>query len=69
MNDEDRIRRRKLHVSEREAFRSKRRRTGRRLCMALSQDYDLIILDLMLPGMDGLDVQEDPRKEATRSSC
>ena len=33
------------------------------LAMALSEDYDLIILDLMLPGMDGFDVCKTIREK------
>ena len=31
--------------------------------MALSESYDLIILDLNLPGMDGMDVLRNIRRE------
>jgi len=36
------------------------------LSLALENYYDLIILDLMLPGMDGLEVCEEIRKRASR---
>ena len=38
------------------------------LHLAVSNDYDAIILDLMLPGMDGLKVCEKLREEARRST-
>ncbi len=37
------------------------------LHLAVSNDYDLIILDLMLPGMDGIELLEKLRNEAKRS--
>ena len=36
---------------------------NRGLAMALSEEYDLIILDLMLPGMDGFDVCKTVREK------
>ncbi|MDX1514969.1 MAG: response regulator, partial [Gammaproteobacteria bacterium] len=36
------------------------------LHLAVTNDYDVLILDLMLPGMDGLAVCEKLRKEAHR---
>ena len=38
------------------------------LHLAVSNDYDAIILDLMLPGMDGLKVCEKLREEARDST-
>lgn len=38
------------------------------LHLSVTNDYDVIILDLMLPGMDGLDVCEKLRKEGRRST-
>ncbi len=37
------------------------------LHLAVSNDYDLIILDLMLPGMDGIELLNKFRNEAKRS--
>jgi DNA-binding response OmpR family regulator len=36
------------------------------LRLALSRDYDLLILDLGLPGMDGLDVLDELRRQGSR---
>lgn len=38
------------------------------LHLAVSNDYDAIVLDLMLPGMDGLDVCRKLREEARRDT-
>ena len=38
------------------------------LHLAVTQDFDIIILDLMLPGMDGLDVCKKLRGEAGKST-
>src|SRR5690606_11618650 len=67
VDDEDRIRRLLRLYLEREGFQIDEAEDGEKaLRMALSQSYDLIILDLMLPGMDGLDVcAEIRRKKAT----
>lgn len=67
VDDEDRIRRLLRMYLEREGFQIDEAEDGEKaLKMALSRDYDLIILDLMLPGMDGLDVCKGIRsKKAT----
>ncbi|HSS62874.1 MAG TPA: response regulator transcription factor [Gammaproteobacteria bacterium] len=36
------------------------------LHLAVTNDYDVLVLDLMLPGMDGLDLCEKLRREARR---
>lgn len=36
--------------------------------LALTQDFDVIVLDLMLPGMDGITLCEKYRKEADRQT-
>ena len=38
------------------------------LHLAVSQDFDAIVLDLMLPGMDGLDVCKHLREEAGKDT-
>jgi DNA-binding response OmpR family regulator len=38
------------------------------LHLAVSNDYDLIVLDLMLPGMDGIDLCRKLRSEARKST-
>lgn len=67
VDDEDRIRRLLRLYLEREGFQIDEAEDGEKaLKMALNQNYDLIILDLMLPGMDGLDVCKGIRsKKAT----
>lgn len=37
------------------------------LHLAVSNEYDMIILDLMLPGLDGIDLLEKIRKEARKA--
>jgi DNA-binding response OmpR family regulator len=38
------------------------------LHLAVTQDFDAIVLDLMLPGMDGLDLCDKLRREGRRST-
>ncbi len=57
VDDEDRIRRLLKMYLEREHFEIEEAADGEQaLQKALEHDYDLIILDLMLPGMDGIEV-------------
>jgi len=57
VDDEDRIRRLLRMYLEREGYLIEEAEDGEKaLQMALDKNYDLILLDLMLPGMDGLDV-------------
>lgn len=64
VDDEDRIRRLLRMYLEREEYRIDEAEDGKTaLEMALETDYDLILLDLMLPGMDGIDVCEELRKK------
>ncbi|MGA8941526.1 MAG: response regulator transcription factor [Thermoactinomyces sp.] len=64
VDDEDRIRRLLRMYLEREGFYIEEAEDGEKaLEMALEKDYDLILLDLMLPGMDGLDVCAEIRKK------
>lgn len=57
VDDEDRIRRLLRMYLEREGYLIDEAEDGEKaLEKASEKDYDLILLDLMLPGMDGLDV-------------
>ncbi|RYM05367.1 response regulator transcription factor [Sporolactobacillus sp. THM7-7] len=57
VDDEERIRRLLKMYLEREGYQIDEAADGNAaLQTALNKDYDLIILDLMLPGMDGVDV-------------
>ncbi|MBH8582272.1 response regulator transcription factor [Thermoactinomyces sp. CICC 10735] len=64
VDDEDRIRRLLRMYLEREGYLIEEAEDGEKaLQMALDKNYDLILLDLMLPGMDGLDVCAKLRKK------
>ncbi|WP_277423833.1 response regulator transcription factor [Staphylospora marina] len=64
VDDEDRIRRLLRMYLEREGFVIEEAEDGEKaLKMALEKNYDLILLDLMLPGMDGLEVCAEIRKK------
>lgn len=67
VDDEERIRRLLKMYLEREGYVIEEAEDGTTaLEKALETDYDLIVLDLMLPGMDGIDVCEKLRqKKAT----
>lgn len=57
VDDEERIRRLLRMYLEKEHFRIEEAEDGETaLHMALEKDYDLILLDVMLPGMDGVEV-------------
>jgi len=57
VDDEERIRRLLRMYLEKENYQIDEAEDGEQaLRMALEKDYDLIILDLMLPGMDGIEV-------------
>ncbi|KGA98550.1 PhoP family transcriptional regulator [Alkalihalobacillus alcalophilus ATCC 27647 = CGMCC 1.3604] len=63
VDDEDRIRRLLKMNLERENYLVEEAENGEvALKKALDQDYDLILLDLMMPGMDGLEVCLELRK-------
>lgn len=63
VDDEERIRRLLKMYLEREGYEIEEAADGdAALQMALDHDYDLIILDLMLPGMDGEEVCEKLRE-------
>ncbi|MEC3421052.1 DNA-binding response regulator ResD, partial [Bacillus cereus] len=57
VDDEDRIRRLLKMYLEREQYTIEEADNGdTALEMALQNDYDLILLDLMMPGKDGIEV-------------
>ncbi|WP_010631632.1 response regulator transcription factor [Sporolactobacillus vineae] len=63
VDDEERIRKLLTMYLEREKYLIDEAADGETaLQMALNKDYDLIILDLMLPGMDGIEVCEKLRE-------
>lgn len=66
VDDEDRIRRLVKMYLEREDFIIEEADNGRdALEMALEEDYQCIILDLMMPEMDGIEVCKELRKHKT----
>ncbi|WP_096434817.1 response regulator transcription factor [Alteribacter populi] len=63
VDDEERIRRLLKMYLEREGYQVKDAENGEKaLKMGLEEDFDLIILDLMMPGIDGIEVCEELRK-------
>ncbi|WP_416149668.1 response regulator transcription factor [Salipaludibacillus sp. HK11] len=63
VDDEERIRRLLKMYLEREEYDVDDAENGEKaLKMALEVDYDLIVLDLMMPGIDGIEVCEEIRK-------
>lgn len=64
VDDEERIRRLIRMYLEREDFIIEEASNGKdALEMALESDYDVILLDIMMPEMDGIEVCEELRKE------
>src|SRR5699024_4702584 len=64
VDDEERIRRLINMYLEREGFVIEEADNGKDgLEMALENDYDVILLDIMMPEMDGIEVCEELRKE------
>ncbi|PYZ98473.1 DNA-binding response regulator [Alteribacter lacisalsi] len=63
VDDEERIRRLLKMYLERENYQVDDAENGEKaLDMAMNEDYDLILLDLMMPGIDGIEVCEELRK-------
>ena len=63
IEDEERIRRLLKMYLERDGFTTVEAETGESgLALAVENDYDLIILDLMLPTLDGISVCQEIRK-------
>src|SRR5699024_10892644 len=66
VDDEDRIRRLVRMYLEREDYEIDEADNGKdALEMSLENDYDVIVLDLMMPEMDGIEVCEKLREEKT----
>jgi len=66
VDDEERIRRLIRMYLERENFLIEEATNGKdALKLALDHDYDAILLDIMMPEMDGIEVCEELRKEKT----
>jgi DNA-binding response OmpR family regulator len=62
VEDEEEIASPLVHTLEREGYRVDRAATGRRAVeQAMTQSHDIVILDLGLPDMDGLDVCRELR--------
>ncbi|MED3719308.1 response regulator, partial [Geobacillus stearothermophilus] len=66
VDDEERIRRLLRMYLERENYVIDEAGDGNEaLEKALTNDYDVILLDLMLPGKDGIDVCKEIREQKT----
>ncbi|WP_010530850.1 response regulator transcription factor [Lentibacillus jeotgali] len=64
VDDEDRIRRLVKMYLEKEDFIVEEAEDGKKaLEMALDIDYDVILLDIMMPEMDGIEMTKELRKE------
>lgn len=64
VDDENRIRRLLKMYLEKAHYEIDEAENGKKaLKLALENDYDLILLDLMMPEMDGIEVAEELRKE------
>ncbi|SFE32912.1 response regulator transcription factor [Alteribacillus iranensis] len=63
VDDEERIRRLLKMYLEREKYQVTEAENGEEaLDLAVNKDFDVILLDLMMPGMDGMEVCEELRK-------
>ncbi|RYG73640.1 response regulator transcription factor [Lentibacillus lipolyticus] len=66
VDDEDRIRRLVRMYLEKEDFVVEEAADGTEaLELGQNNDYDLILLDIMMPGMDGIEVAKELRKDKT----
>ncbi|WP_100010762.1 response regulator transcription factor [Lentibacillus sediminis] len=66
VDDEERIRRLLRMYLEREDYVIEEAENGTEaLQKSLNQDYDVILLDIMMPEMDGIEVSHELRKEKT----
>ncbi|WP_404453232.1 response regulator transcription factor [Oceanobacillus kapialis] len=66
VDDEERIRRLIRMYLEREEYEVEEADNGKdALELALSNEYDVILLDIMMPEMDGIEVCQELRKEKT----
>lgn len=66
VDDENRIRRLVRMYLEKESFEVEEAEDGEEaLNLALNNDYDLILLDVMMPEMDGIEVCQELRKVKT----
>ncbi|MGO1355625.1 response regulator transcription factor [Alkalibacterium gilvum] len=64
VDDEDRIRRLlKMYLEKADYIIEEAENGKKALDMALENNYDLILLDVMMPELDGLEVAEEIRKE------
>ncbi|WP_273837269.1 MULTISPECIES: response regulator [Bacillales] len=64
VDDEERIRKLLRMYLERENYEIEEAENGEQaLEMAIEDDFDLILLDLMLPGMDGIEVCQQMREQ------
>lgn len=64
VDDEERFRRLLRMYLERENYEIEEAENGEdALQMALDTEYDLILLDIMMPGMDGIEVCQELRKQ------
>ncbi|GAE28964.1 response regulator [Halalkalibacter hemicellulosilyticus] len=63
VDDEDRIRRLLKMYLERENYQVEEAENGEdALQLAIEKDFDVILLDIMMPGMDGIEVCQELRK-------
>lgn len=67
VDDEERIRRLLRMYLEREEYQIEEASNGEEaLELALAKEYDLILLDVMMPGMDGVEMCQELRKKKRR---